>query len=68
MEKNKDIGWYLNVDCACDALSFFMDTMLALSCCFLLALSCVYLSISMSPYSCPVYLEERTYHDVSSHC
>ena len=33
MENNKDIGWYLDVDCASDAFSFSMDAMLALSYC-----------------------------------
>ena len=50
MENNKDIGWYLDVDCACDAFSFSMDAMLALSCCLLLALSCclfVYLNVHL---------------------
>ena len=36
MEDSKDIGWYLDVDCACDAFSFSMNAMLALSCCLLL--------------------------------
>ena len=59
MENNKDIGWYLDVDYACDAFSFFMDAMLALSCCFLLALSCclfVYLNVALQ---LPSVLEDR---------
>ena len=40
MENNKDIGWYLDVDCAGDVFSFSMDAMLALSCCLLLATCC----------------------------
>ena len=37
MESSKDIGWYLDMDC--DAFSFCMDTMLALSCCLFLCLN-----------------------------
>ena len=40
MESNKDVKWYLDLDCAFDTFSITMDAMLALSCCFLLALSC----------------------------
>ena len=42
MENNKGIGWYLVMDCPCDKFSFTMDTMLTLSCCLLLGLSCCF--------------------------
>ena len=35
MENSKDIGWYLDMDCACGAFSLSVDTVLALSCCLL---------------------------------
>ena len=47
MESNRDMRWYLHVDCACNALSFPMDAMLAFSCCLLLALFC-YLSVYLN--------------------
>ena len=39
MENTEVIEWYLDMDWACDAFSFSMDTMLKLSRCLLLALS-----------------------------
>ena len=56
MENNKDIWWYLDMDCACDAFSFSIDMMLALSYCLLLALSCcllVYLNVTLQLPSVP---------------
>ena len=50
MENNKDIGWYLDVDCACDTFSAPMDPRWSLSGCLLLELSCfffVYLKVTL---------------------
>ena len=48
MEKNKGIGLYLDINCACDAFPFSMDTMLALSCCLF-----VYFNIALQLPSVP---------------
>ena len=56
MENNKDIGWCLDMNSACDVFSFSKDTMMALSCCLLLAISCclfVYLNVALRLPSVP---------------
>ena len=41
MESNKDIGWYLDVDCVRDAFSFSIDMIVALSCCLFVYLNVI---------------------------
>ena len=49
LQTKKDVGWDLDMDSACDAFSFSMDTMLALFCCLF-----VYLNVALQLP--PVYL------------
>ena len=51
MADTKDMRWYLDVDCACDAFSFSMDAMLALSCCLFVSLD-VALQLPSVPIVC----------------
>ena len=67
MENSKGIGWYLNMDCACDAFSFSMDAMYALSCCLFVYLN-VTLQLPTVPRDACITLPALTYHDVSLHC
>ena len=57
MESNKDMGWYLDVDCACDAFSFSMIAMLALSCCLFM-----YLNVALRLHSVPTGMKSRVTH------